>query len=300
MSASDPSPTLPASPIHPRVRTTAPPSPNHGVRTTTPPSPNHGVRTTALSLSNDGVGTTALSLSVPRSGPPPLAHQPRPTSPTHLRVGTTAPSLSARAQGHTLMHFNRAPRRTAHPSRTPPRTPLSYLQRPERTPPRLHHLIPIPIHHGASVIRRPRIPARIISSQKLTVLAVIIKKVTIGHNTPSPLVPTVGLEPTRPYGQGILSPLRLPIPPRRHASISGDCTTRIGGISGIDSLIWYAGLGQERPVRGDVLELVDRHDLGSCAFWREGSSPSVPTIGPGTRLFCQSPPALSSAGHHVV
>ena len=27
------------------------------------------------------------------------------------------------------------------------------------------------------------------------------------------LVPTPGLEPGRPYGQGILSPLRLPIPP---------------------------------------------------------------------------------------
>src|SRR5947209_6341995 len=31
---------------------------------------------------------------------------------------------------------------------------------------------------------------------------------------------------------------------------------------------------------GDVLELVDRHDLGSCAFWREGSSPSIPTNAP--------------------
>lgn len=27
------------------------------------------------------------------------------------------------------------------------------------------------------------------------------------------MVPTPGLEPGRPYGQGILSPLRLPIPP---------------------------------------------------------------------------------------
>src|SRR5271157_2163992 len=29
---------------------------------------------------------------------------------------------------------------------------------------------------------------------------------------------------------------------------------------------------------GDVLELADRHDLGSCAARREGSSPSVPTV----------------------
>tara|TARA_B100001989_G_scaffold223702_1_gene177786 strand:- start:205 stop:309 length:105 start_codon:yes stop_codon:yes gene_type:complete len=29
-------------------------------------------------------------------------------------------------------------------------------------------------------------------------------------------VPSPGLEPGRPYGQGILSPLRLPIPPRGH------------------------------------------------------------------------------------
>ena len=30
------------------------------------------------------------------------------------------------------------------------------------------------------------------------------------------MVPTPGLEPGRPYGQGILSPLRLPIPPSGH------------------------------------------------------------------------------------
>lgn len=32
------------------------------------------------------------------------------------------------------------------------------------------------------------------------------------------LVPTPGLEPGRPYGQGILSPLRLPIPPSGHVN----------------------------------------------------------------------------------
>jgi hypothetical protein len=31
---------------------------------------------------------------------------------------------------------------------------------------------------------------------------------------------------------------------------------------------------------GDVLELADRHDLGSCAERREGSIPSVPIIEP--------------------
>ena len=30
------------------------------------------------------------------------------------------------------------------------------------------------------------------------------------------LVPEVGVEPTRPFGQRILSPLRLPIPPLGH------------------------------------------------------------------------------------
>ena len=34
------------------------------------------------------------------------------------------------------------------------------------------------------------------------------------------LVPTPGLEPGRPYGQGILSPLRLPIPPSGHTNKS--------------------------------------------------------------------------------
>ena len=32
------------------------------------------------------------------------------------------------------------------------------------------------------------------------------------------MVPTPGLEPGRPYGQGILSPLRLPIPPSGHTN----------------------------------------------------------------------------------
>ena len=30
------------------------------------------------------------------------------------------------------------------------------------------------------------------------------------------MVPAAGLEPARPYGQRILSPLRLPIPPSGH------------------------------------------------------------------------------------
>ena len=33
-------------------------------------------------------------------------------------------------------------------------------------------------------------------------------------------------------------------------------------------------------LHGDVLELADRHDLGSCAERREGSIPSVPTLFP--------------------
>ena len=33
------------------------------------------------------------------------------------------------------------------------------------------------------------------------------------HRIKITMVPTPGLEPGRPYGQGILSPLRLPIPP---------------------------------------------------------------------------------------
>src|SRR4030095_8082153 len=38
--------------------------------------------------------------------------------------------------------------------------------------------------------------------------------------------------------------------------------------------------------RGDVLELADRHDLGSCAERREGSIPSVPTF---TFCHCEEP-----------
>ena len=34
---------------------------------------------------------------------------------------------------------------------------------------------------------------------------------------------------------------------------------------------------QVQEQHGDVLELADRHDLGSCAERREGSIPSVPT-----------------------
>ena len=34
---------------------------------------------------------------------------------------------------------------------------------------------------------------------------------------------------------------------------------------------------EPRRVHGEVLELADRHDLGSCAARHEGSSPSFPT-----------------------
>ena len=34
------------------------------------------------------------------------------------------------------------------------------------------------------------------------------------------MVPTPGLEPGRPYGQGILSPLRLPIPPSGQTTLN--------------------------------------------------------------------------------
>jgi hypothetical protein len=37
--------------------------------------------------------------------------------------------------------------------------------------------------------------------------------IQISPNTLFLLVPGAGLEPARPYGQGILSPLRLPISP---------------------------------------------------------------------------------------
>ncbi len=37
------------------------------------------------------------------------------------------------------------------------------------------------------------------------------------------MVPAGGFEPPRPFGQGILSPLRLPIPPRRHGLLQNQC-----------------------------------------------------------------------------
>ena len=36
---------------------------------------------------------------------------------------------------------------------------------------------------------------------------------------------------------------------------------------------------------GDVSELADEHDLGSCAERREGSIPSVPTLVPEREAF---------------
>ncbi len=38
----------------------------------------------------------------------------------------------------------------------------------------------------------------------------------IGEAESNEVVPGVGLEPTRPFGQGILNPSRLPIPPSGH------------------------------------------------------------------------------------
>ena len=44
-------------------------------------------------------------------------------------------------------------------------------------------------------------------------------------------MPEVGLEPTRPCGQGILSPSRLPIPPLRHNQDSPPEACSLGGLS---------------------------------------------------------------------
>ena len=49
------------------------------------------------------------------------------------------------------------------------------------------------------------------------------------------LVPGVGLEPTRPHGQRILSPLRLPIPPPGH--------------SRLDSILGSAAVGRDNQAR---------------------------------------------------
>ena len=40
----------------------------------------------------------------------------------------------------------------------------------------------------------------------------------------------------------------------------------------------YGIISPAQTVHGDVSELADEHDLGSCAERREGSIPSVPTI----------------------
>ena len=55
------------------------------------------------------------------------------------------------------------------------------------------------------------------------------------------------------------------------------------------TLIIEAGVGLA-PIIGEVSELVDEHDLGSCAERRPGSSPGFPTIRPelaagGQRYF---------------
>ena len=46
------------------------------------------------------------------------------------------------------------------------------------------------------------------------------------------MVPRAGLEPARPYGQRILSPLRLPIPPPGQARNGAKQTVGDGGIQG--------------------------------------------------------------------
>ena len=42
------------------------------------------------------------------------------------------------------------------------------------------------------------------------------KSIVLPITPRSKIVLEVGIEPTRPNGQGILSPLRLPIPPSEH------------------------------------------------------------------------------------
>src|SRR5579872_505691 len=71
---------------------------------------------------------------------------------------------------------------------------------------------------------------------------------------------------------------RVPPPRSGRAPAQGASRPRAARAVNGNQPIWYAReKGRLSGHSGDVLELVDRHDLGSCAFWREGSSPSVPT-----------------------
>ena len=80
--------------------------------------------------------------------------------------------------------------------------------------------------------------------------------IRIAHNILFLLVPRAGLEPARPNGQRILSPLRLPIPPPGRDRSSIVTNTRAAhrrifpalksGISRLEGRIWTA-LGQRSP-----------------------------------------------------
>jgi hypothetical protein len=72
-----------------------------------------------------------------------------------------------------------------------------------------------------------------------------------------PLVPTVGLEPTLPFGKQILSLLRLPIPPRRLPPIDGLIVSRCSrAVRGSHLPIWYS--------------LVKAVEPGMCWNWQTG------------------------------
>lgn len=73
----------------------------------------------------------------------------------------------------------------------------------------------------------------------------------------SGLVPTVGLEPTMPKGPGILSPVRMPIPPRRRSRLNPAILSR----STFKNLSQGANLVCSRQGRGAMIA------MGMCWNW---------------------------------
>src|SRR3954452_8344676 len=83
------------------------------------------------------------------------------------------------------------------------------------------------------------------------------------------LVRAVVLEPTRRCHRGILSPLRLPVPPRPHAAGSGGYLARLARQGK-----WDIPLGNDSDLSGLARPFDDRPEACSNAYAAKASIPS--------------------------
>lgn len=152
------------------------------------------------------------------------------------RLGTAFPDAQLRSIGRELKTSNRT-------------IPSAQLRHHRGTP---WHADGTPIRH----FRSDR-PAREICSSRSSLPRSRFQPCVLASPARVLLVPTVGLEPTMPKGPGILSPVRMPIPPRRRRRLNPAILSRLT----FQNLSQRANLVCSRQGRGAMIA------MGMCWNW---------------------------------